>query len=92
MLGVFLLLTFTYVEHECQDHLSPCEGIHEYMCAQIRPRLILSSEREEMPAKLGSKEVNTSISVRLTCLEFSTSISRQIALCLLLRKTLLLCY
>ena len=42
MLGAFFLPTFTHLGHECQDLLSPCDGI---MCAQIRPRFILSSER-----------------------------------------------
>ena len=39
MLGVFLLPAFTRQGHERQDLLSPC------MCAQTRPRFILSSER-----------------------------------------------
>ena len=42
MLGVFLLLAFTYLGHECQD-VWVCEV--ERMCAQTRPWLILSSER-----------------------------------------------
>ena len=42
MLGVFLLLAFTCLGHECQDLLSLCDGS---MCAQTRPRFILSSER-----------------------------------------------
>ena len=41
MLGVFLLPAFTHLGHEGQDFLSPCDG----MCAQIRPRFILSPER-----------------------------------------------
>ena len=28
MLGVFLLPAFTRLGHECQDHLSPCDGMH----------------------------------------------------------------
>ena len=28
MLGVFLLLAFTCLGHECQDLLSPCHGMH----------------------------------------------------------------
>ena len=28
MLGVYLLLAFTCVGHECQDALSPCDGMH----------------------------------------------------------------
>ena len=28
MLGVFLLLAFTHVGHECQDLLSSCDGMH----------------------------------------------------------------
>ena len=28
MLGVFLLLAFTRLGHECQDLLSPCDGMH----------------------------------------------------------------
>ena len=42
MLGVFLLLTFTHLELECQDFL-----VHVMQCmsAQIRPWFILSSER-----------------------------------------------
>ena len=40
MLGVFLVLAFTRLEHEYEDILSPCD-----MCAQTRPRFILSSER-----------------------------------------------
>ena len=28
MLGVFLLLAFTCLGHECQDLLSPCDGMH----------------------------------------------------------------
>ena len=39
VLGVFLLPAFTCLAHERQDLLSPC------MCAQTRPRFILSSER-----------------------------------------------
>ena len=27
-LGVFLLLAFTRLGHECQDLLSPCDGMH----------------------------------------------------------------
>ena len=42
MLGVFLLLAFTRPGHECQDLLSPCDGMHVFT---IRPRFILSSER-----------------------------------------------
>ena len=41
MVGVFLLPVFARLGHECQDFfLSPCE-----MCAQTRPRFILSSGR-----------------------------------------------
>ena len=28
MLGVFLLPAFTHLGHECQDLLSPCDGMH----------------------------------------------------------------
>ena len=42
MLGVFLLLAFTCPGYECQD-FSGC--VMECMCAQTRPRFILSSER-----------------------------------------------
>ena len=28
MLGVFLLLAFNRLGHECQDFLSPCDGMH----------------------------------------------------------------
>ena len=28
MLEVFLLLAFTHLGHECQDLLSPCDGMH----------------------------------------------------------------
>ena len=28
VLGVFLLLAFARLEHECQDLLSPCDGMH----------------------------------------------------------------
>ena len=28
MLGVFLLLAFTRLGHECQDPMSPCDGMH----------------------------------------------------------------
>ena len=42
MLGVFLLPAFTRLGRECQDLLSPCDGIH--VCT-VRPRFILSSER-----------------------------------------------
>ena len=28
VLGVFLLFVFTCLGHECQDLLSPCDGIH----------------------------------------------------------------
>ena len=28
MLGVFLLVAFTHLGHECQDLLSPCDGMH----------------------------------------------------------------
>ena len=28
MLGVFLLLAFTRLGHECQDFSSPCDGMH----------------------------------------------------------------
>ena len=28
MLGVFLLLAFTRPGHECEDLLSPCDGMH----------------------------------------------------------------
>ena len=28
VLGVFLLPAFTYLEHDCQDLLSPCDGMH----------------------------------------------------------------
>ena len=31
MLGVFLLLAFTCLGHECQDLLSPCDGMHVCM-------------------------------------------------------------
>ena len=41
VLGVFLLPAFTRLGHERQDLLSPCD---ECMCAQTRPRFILSSE------------------------------------------------
>ena len=30
MLGVFLLPAFTRPGHECQDLLSPCDGMHVY--------------------------------------------------------------
>ena len=30
MLGVFLLSAFTHLEHEYQDLLSPCDGMHVY--------------------------------------------------------------
>ena len=30
MLGVFLLLAFTRLGHECQDLLRPCDGMHVY--------------------------------------------------------------
>ena len=39
MLDVFLLPAFTRLGHECHHLLSPC------MCAQTRPRFILSSEK-----------------------------------------------
>ena len=42
MLGVFLLPAFTRLGRERQDLLSPCDEI--CMCAQTRPRFILSSE------------------------------------------------
>ena len=42
MLGMFLLSPFTCLGHECQDLFSRWM---EYMCAQTRPRFILSSER-----------------------------------------------
>ena len=44
MLGVILLPAFTRLGHECQDLLSPCDGMHN-ICAYTRPRFILSSER-----------------------------------------------
>ena len=31
MLGVFLLPAFTRLGHECQDLLSPCNGMHNYV-------------------------------------------------------------
>ena len=31
MLDVFLLLAFTRLGHECQDLLSPCDGMHVCM-------------------------------------------------------------
>ena len=51
LLGVFLLLAFTHLGHECQDLLSPCNGMHvrthktsvctmECMCAQTRPQFV----------------------------------------------------
>ena len=42
MLGVFLLLAFTHLEHECQDH-----WVHgmECMCALTRPLFVLSLKR-----------------------------------------------
>ena len=43
MLGVFLLLAFTHLGHECQALLSPCDGI--LVCTDYRPRFILSSKR-----------------------------------------------
>ena len=43
MLGVFLLLAFTRLGHECQDLLSLCDGM--YVCTDYRAQLILSSER-----------------------------------------------
>ena len=30
MLGVFMLSAFTRLGHECQDLLSPCDGMHVY--------------------------------------------------------------
>ena len=42
VLGVFLLPAFTGLGHERQDLLSPCDM--KCMCAQTRPRFILSSE------------------------------------------------
>ena len=39
------LLAFTDLGHECQDLLSPCNGMHHCMWAQTRPQFILSSER-----------------------------------------------
>ena len=30
ILGVFLLPAFTHLGHECQDLLSPCNGMHAY--------------------------------------------------------------
>ena len=42
MLGVFLLPAFIRLGHERQDLLSPCDEMR--MCAQTRPRFILSSE------------------------------------------------
>ena len=35
MLGVFLLPAFTRLGHECQDLLSPCDGMH--VCTDYTP-------------------------------------------------------
>ena len=40
MLDVFLFLTFTRLGYECQDFLSPSDGL------ETRPRSIVSPERE----------------------------------------------
>ena len=58
MQGVFLLPALTRIGHECQDLLSPCDGMH--MCAETRPRFILFSERvfgklSQSPCKLQGK-------------------------------------
>ena len=42
MLGVFLLLAFTRLGHECQDLF---ESVMECLSAQTRPLSILSSKR-----------------------------------------------
>ena len=42
MLGAFLLPAFTSLGHECQDRLSPCDGMHVY----TKPRFILSHPNE----------------------------------------------
>ena len=42
MLGVFLFPAFTRLGHECQDLLSPSDGMY---VSTTRPRFMLSSER-----------------------------------------------
>ena len=42
---VFLLLAFTCLGHECQDLLSPCDGMHVCTDSETRPWFILSFER-----------------------------------------------
>ena len=41
MLGVFLLLAFSRLGHDCQDLLSPCD---ECVCVETRPRLYYHPE------------------------------------------------
>ena len=43
MLGVFLSQAFTRLRYDCQDLLSPRDGMH-IICAQTRPGFILSPE------------------------------------------------
>ena len=46
MLGVFLLLAFTHLGHECQDLLSPCDEMHVFGGMEFEPML---TPREKSP-------------------------------------------